>query len=124
MGLTLQEALMRWSMIAGAAILSVGAVVGTGTTAEARDGCGPGFHRNWRGWCRPNLGPRVVYAPVVGYRTVVVGPRWGYGYRRVGWHRPWGYGYRRVGWHRPWGYGYRRVGWGGGWGHHGWHHRW
>ncbi|BAQ45280.1 hypothetical protein Maq22A_c09975 [Methylobacterium aquaticum] len=119
--------MMRWSMVAGAAILSLGAVVGTGTTAEARDGCGPGFHRNWRGWCRPNLGPRVFYAPVVGYRTVVVGPRWGYGYRRVGWHRPWGYGgYRRVGWHRPWGYGggWHRVGWGGGWGHHGWHHRW
>ncbi|WP_342779019.1 GCG_CRPN prefix-to-repeats domain-containing protein [Methylobacterium terricola] len=114
---------MRWSMVAGATILSLGALVGTGTTAEARDGCGPGFHRNWRGWCRPNFGPRVFYAPVVGYRTVVVGPRWGY--------RPWGYGYRHVGWHRggwgrPWGYGggWHRVGWGG-WGHHhGWHHRW
>ncbi|WP_083468950.1 GCG_CRPN prefix-to-repeats domain-containing protein [Methylobacterium variabile] len=124
---------MRWTMAAGAAILSLGAVVGSGTSAEARDGCGPGFHRTWRGWCRPNFyGPRVYYAPVR-YRPVVYGPRWGHGWRPVGWHRPWGYGgWRPVGWHRPWGYGgwhrvgYRTGGWGhpGGWGHHGWHHRW
>ena len=110
---------MRWTMAAGAAILSLGALAGTTTNAEARDGCGPGFHRNWRGWCRPNVwGPRVYYAPVVGYRTVVVGPRWGYGWRRAGWHRPWGYGggWRRVGWGGGWGHH--------GWGHHGWHHRW
>ncbi|TGD99042.1 GCG_CRPN prefix-to-repeats domain-containing protein [Methylobacterium nonmethylotrophicum] len=109
---------MRWTMAAGAAILSLGALVGTGTTAEARDGCGPGFHRNWHGWCRPNFGPRVYYAPVR-YRPVVWGPRWGYGgWRRVGWHH--------AGWHRPWGYGgWHRVGYRpGGWGHHGWHHRW
>lgn len=103
--------------LAGAAVLALGAITATAGTAEARDGCGPGFHRGWSGWCRPN----VVYRPVV-YRPVY------WGYRRVGWYGPrwhrWG-GYRHVGWHRPWGWGgYRHVGWRGGWHHGGWHHRW
>jgi hypothetical protein len=87
-----------------------------GAPAEARDGCGLGFHRNIYGWCRPNFGYRpFVYAPA---------HRWHYGYR-YGWHR-------RFAWHRGyrWG-GYRHVGWGGRWHggwhrgwHGGWHHRW
>lgn len=100
----------------------------TGSTAEARDGCGPGFHRNVYGWCRPNLGYRpFVYVPV--YPRV--GYRWHYGYR---WHRrfAWGGGYRwggfrHAGWHGGWHGGWRggwHRGWHGGWHHGGWHHRW
>lgn len=97
-----------------AALLAAGlaAPLATAGTAEARDGCGLGFHRGLYGFCRPNLGPRVVYAPYV-VRPVVYGPRvYGprfYGPRRIGWGGP--------RWHR-WG-GYRHVGWRGGW-----HHRW
>lgn len=93
-----------------------------GSSAEARDGCGPGFHRNVYGWCRPNLGYRpFVYVPVyprVGYRwhrrfAWGGGYRWG-GFRHAGWHGGWHGGWR-GGWHR---------GWHGGWHHGGWHHRW
>lgn len=91
-----------------------------GSSAEARDGCGPGFHRNFYGWCRPN----GFYRPFV----VVPGYRWRYGHpyawhRRFGWHGGyrWG-GFRHAGWHGGW-----HRSWHGGWhgGHHGgWHHRW
>ena len=33
------------------------------STAEARDGCGPGGHRGAYGRCRPNRGGPVVIAP-------------------------------------------------------------
>jgi hypothetical protein len=53
----------------------------TAPAAEARDGCGLGFHRGYYGWCRPNLGYRpYAFAPAY--------PRFGY--------RGWGGGYR---WH-------------------------
>ncbi|MFC6790985.1 GCG_CRPN prefix-to-repeats domain-containing protein [Methylobacterium komagatae] len=88
---------MRMKLI-GAALLAVGTVAATAGTAEARDGCGPGFHRNFYGYCRPNGF----------YRPIVVRPVYGYGWRRPwGWHRPVAYG----GWHRHWGW------------HHGWR-RW
>lgn len=84
--------------------------------AEARDGCGPGFHRNFYGWCRPNVRP---YA----YRPDVYGPA----YRRFGYHR-WG-GYRwHYSWHRRFAW-HRHFAWHGGghrWGgfrHAGWHRR-
>lgn len=111
--------------LAGAAFLALGTVLATGGAAEARDGCGPGFHRGVYGYCRPNPFYRpIVYRPAFyGYRRVGwYGPRWHRwgGYRRVGWYGPrwhrWG-GYRPVGWHRPYGWGYRHAGWG-------WHHRW
>ena len=95
--------------LAGAAVLALGTIAATAGAAEARDGCGPGGHRGYYGYCRPN----VVYRPIV-VRPVV------YGYRRVGWYGPrwhrWG-GYRPVGYARPWG-------WHGGYRHGGWHHRW
>jgi hypothetical protein len=60
-------------------------------------GCGPGFHRNPYGYCRPNgpgpgwgaPGPVVVPVPVPGY---------GYGayYGRRCWMRPTPWGPRRV----------------------------
>lgn len=91
---------MRLKLI-GAALLALGTVTATAGTAEARDGCGLGFHRNFYGFCRPNAF----------YRPYVVRPiYYGYGWRRYGWHRPWG-------WHR-------NVGWHGGWHHGGWHHGW
>lgn len=95
--------------LAAATLLTLGTIAATATTAEARDGCGPGFHRGWSGWCKPNW-RSYAYRPVYYARPVV----YGYGY---GWRRPWGY--RHVGWHRPWGHH-------GGWGWHraGWHHRW
>src|SRR6478609_3499213 len=91
-----------------AAVLAaaLAAPLATAGTAEARDGCGLGFHRGVYGLCRPNLGPWRAYRPYA-YRPAF------YGYRRVGWYGP--------RWHR-WG-GYRHVGWRGGW-HGGWHHRW
>lgn len=76
-----------------------------GSSAEARDGCGPGFHRNVYGWCRPNAFHRP-YVFVPAYRHF--GYRWHTGYR-YGWHR-------RFAWH-----GGRRW---GGFHHAGWHHRW
>ncbi|MGV7032756.1 GCG_CRPN prefix-to-repeats domain-containing protein [Methylobacterium symbioticum] len=90
--------------------------------AEARDGCGPGFHRGFYGWCRPNWRPYFyrpfVYAPAYrrfGYH------RWG-GYR---WHAGYHVHWRRFAWHgggRRWG-GYHHAGWHGGRGW-GWHRRW
>ncbi len=108
--------------IAAATLLALGTVAGTAGTAEARDGCGPGFHRGWSGWCKPNWRPYayrpVIYARPVVYRSYGYGWRRPWGYRHVGFGRPWGY--RHVGYARPW--GYRHVGWRGGYG--GWHHRW
>ncbi len=85
----------------------------TAPAAEARDGCGLGFHRGYSGWCRPNLGYRpYAFAPAY--------PRFGY--------RGWGGGYR---WHHAYRYRWHRhFAWHGGghrWGgfrHAGWHHRW
>ncbi|MEN3227225.1 hypothetical protein PUR21_06080 [Methylorubrum rhodesianum] len=102
---------MLWKL-AGAAVLALGILVGTGSSAEARDGCGPGFHRNFYGFCRPNF-----YGPVF-YRPVFYGPPWR---RPWGWHRARFY---RPYWDRPWGYhgvGFDRP-WR--WHYHGWHHRW
>ncbi|WP_336488806.1 GCG_CRPN prefix-to-repeats domain-containing protein [Methylobacterium nigriterrae] len=92
--------------LAGAAFLALGAMLATGGAAEARDGCGPGFHLGFYGYCRPN----AFYRPIV-YRPAF------YGYRRVGWYGPrWHrWGYRYVGWHRPYGWGYRPIGWGWRW---------
>jgi hypothetical protein len=44
------------------------------------EGCGPGFHRNFRGFCRPNFGPRFgVGGPFGGphcfVRDTFYGPR-------------------------------------------------
>jgi hypothetical protein len=98
---------MRWKL-AGAAVLALGTLVGTVSSAEALDGCGPGFHRNFYGFCRPNFyGPRF-YGPVY-YRPAFYGRPWGWrraGFYRPYWHRPWGY--HRIGfygprWHHPWG---------------------
>lgn len=58
-----------------AAVLVAGTVAGLGG-ASAEGGCGPGWHRNPYGECRPNRGPAVVVAPgaVVVERPAVVAP--------------------------------------------------
>jgi hypothetical protein len=57
-----------------AAALVAGTVAGIGG-ASAAGGCGPGFHRNPYGECRPNRGPVVVVpGAVVVERPVVVAP--------------------------------------------------
>jgi hypothetical protein len=60
-----------------AAALVAATVAGLGS-ASAEGGCGPGFHRNPYGECRPNRGPVVVVPGgpvVVEERPVVVVPR-------------------------------------------------
>jgi hypothetical protein len=57
-----------------AAALVAGTIAGIGG-ASAEGGCGPGFHRNGYGECRPNRGPVVVEPGVVVVeRPVVVVP--------------------------------------------------
>ena len=92
---------MRMTHIA-AAIMALSFVGASAGAAEARDGCGPGFHRGFYGYCRPNFG----------YRPFAYRPGF-YGYRRFGWHRPhWHHG---VAWHHRRGRGYRHAGWHGRW---------
>lgn len=76
--------------LAGAALLALGTLTATVGTADAAQGCGPGFHRNWAGFCRPNWRP-FAYAPVYYARPVVYGYGWG---RPWGWHHHRGWGYR------------------------------
>ncbi|MDB5692794.1 MAG: hypothetical protein JWO81_1857 [Alphaproteobacteria bacterium] len=40
--------------------LAAGVAVAAVSPAQAREGCGPGFHRGPYGHCRPNRGPGVV----------------------------------------------------------------
>jgi hypothetical protein len=73
--------------------LAASAAVTSIAPAEARDGCGAGFHRGPYGHCRPN-GPGVfVGAPAIGVFYA------GHGY----WdgHRYWGH---RDRWHGGWRY--------------------
>ncbi len=73
-----------------------GIALGTATIAEARDGCGGGFHRGPYGHCRPNDGR----GPVVVVPRIVVGGFYpGRGY----WdgHRYWANRYRH---HDGWRY--------------------
>src|SRR4051812_38275966 len=48
--------------------IAAGAAVAAAAPADARDGCGRGYHRNYNGHCRPNRGP-VMVAP----GTLIVG---------------------------------------------------
>jgi hypothetical protein len=58
----------RFLLVAFALAASLAAV----PTAQAREGCGLGWHRGPLGRCRPNEGPAVVVAPVPG--AVVIEP--------------------------------------------------
>ncbi|MCE4224769.1 hypothetical protein HCU64_13480 [Methylobacterium sp. C25] len=73
---------MTWKF-AGLGLLALGTVLAGSGAAEARFGCGPGFHPNPYGVCRPN-GPRF-FGPRPGPRVIVgrPGPRYyRHGYRR------------------------------------------
>ncbi len=73
------------------AALAAGAALTTAMPADARQGCGPGFHRGAYARCVPNRGRGVV---------VVRTPRIGVFYPGRGyWHanRYWAHRYRRHG---------------------------
>ncbi|HEX5182067.1 MAG TPA: hypothetical protein VFW19_02830 [Allosphingosinicella sp.] len=81
-------------------VLAIALIAGTAlvasTPADARQGCGPGFHRNHWGRCRPNRGPD----PAAVVANLVVGNYYdGRGY----WdgHR---YYHHRRHWHGGWRY--------------------
>ena len=77
------------------AAVAVGAAVTAAAPAEARQGCGAGFHRGPQGRCRPNAGPG---------RVVVVRPAIGVYYGGRGWwdgRRYWQHRYR---YNRGWRY--------------------
>jgi len=80
--------LLLIAMATGVALVST-------ASADARDGCGPGFHRGPYGHCRPNRGP----GPVIG---VIGAPQIGVMYPGRGYwdgHRYWGHrGGRRGHW--------------------------
>jgi hypothetical protein len=77
--------------------LAVGVAVTTVAPANARDGCGVGYHRGPYGGCRPNMGPGpVVVVPAAPAIGVYYG---GHGYwdgnrywaNRYRWHGGWRY---------------------------------
>jgi hypothetical protein len=71
--LRLQEG-YNMKILFAAALLVASTVAGIGS-ASAEGGCGPGFHRNPYGECRPNRGPVVVVpGAIVVERPVVVVP--------------------------------------------------
>lgn len=77
------------------AIALAGATLVAGATAaDAREGCGPGGHRNGWGDCRPNRGP-VVVAPglVIGnyYRGRGYWDGRRYWHHRERWNNGWRY---------------------------------
>jgi hypothetical protein len=64
--------------------------------ADARDGCGPGFHRGFYGECHPNRGPGpLLVAPGLAIGAFYPGRGYWDG------HRYWGH---RYAWHRGWRY--------------------
>jgi hypothetical protein len=76
--------------------LAAGVAVAAASAADARQGCGPGFHRGPYGHCRPDRGGGVMVGP----GTLVVGNFYdGRGYwdgrrywqRRERWHNRWRY---------------------------------
>ena len=75
---------------------AAGAAVVATAPADARQGCGPGFHRGYYGHCRPNR-DRVMVAPP---GTLVVGNF----YRGKGYWDGQRYWQRRYRWHNGWRY--------------------
>jgi hypothetical protein len=84
------------------AAIATGAVMTVAAPAEARDGCGPGFHRGAYGRCFPNRGPGPgpVAVGVPGGPALVIGnfyPGRGYWDGQRYWHH-------REHWHGGWRY--------------------
>ena len=76
------------------AAIAAGAALAAVAPAEARQGCGPGGHRDRAGYCRPNR-DAVVIAPVA--RVGVFYPGRGYWDGRRYWQH-------RDRWHGGWRY--------------------
>ena len=64
---------------------------GVSNIIQVRQGCGRGWHRNWRGFCVRNLGP-YAYRPYRPYYRAYAYPYYGGGYYSYRPHRYW-YGY-------------------------------
>ena len=79
--------------------LAAGATLVASSPADARQGCGPGFHRGPYGHCRPNRGNDGVVAVTPGGALVVGNFYSGRGYwdgrryyqHRTRWHNDWRY---------------------------------
>jgi hypothetical protein len=74
--------------------LAAVATVAATSSADARDGCGRGYHRGPYGHCRPNNGPGpVVVAPSIGMFYAGRGYWDGHRYwmHRDRWHGGWRY---------------------------------
>jgi hypothetical protein len=75
--------------------LAAGAALTTINPAEARQGCGAGFHRAPNGRCFPNRGRRVVVVPAPRVGVFYPGRGYWYGNRywahRDRWHGGWRY---------------------------------
>ena len=69
------------------AALAVTAAAGAATSAEAAQGCGPGFHRGHYGRCFPYGGPYGPPGLVIG--TFYPGHGYWYGGRYWGHRYPW-----------------------------------
>ncbi len=72
------------------------AVLTAAAPADARDGCGAGFHRGPYGECHPNRGPGpMLVAPGVAIGAFYPGRGYWDGHRywahRYAWHRGWRY---------------------------------
>lgn len=74
--------------------IALGATVLVASSADARQGCGLGFHRNFYGYCRPNRRP-VYAAPVLVVGRFYPGRGYWDGRRywqhRERWHNGWRY---------------------------------
>ena len=73
--------------------LATSALIAGVSSADAAQGCGPGFHRGYYGRCIPYGGPVFYGAPRIG----IFYPGRGYWYGG----RYWGH---RYGWHGGWRY--------------------
>jgi hypothetical protein len=71
--------------IAAIGLNSAAVALAAASPAQARQGCGPGFHRAPNGACRPNRGGQQVF--VVGRYY----PGRGYWYQNRWWHRRYRY---------------------------------
>jgi hypothetical protein len=71
--------------IAAIGLVSAAVALAAASPAQARQGCGPGFHRAPNGACRPNRGGPQVF--VVGRYY----PGRGYWYQNRWWHRRYRY---------------------------------
>jgi hypothetical protein len=74
-------------------LMGAAAALTLASTAQAAQGCGPGFHRGPAGGCRPNGGPGPRAALVIGNFYAGQGYWDGHRYwhNRYRWHGGWRY---------------------------------